>query len=66
MARRAVPPSFLPSLIMPCPCCGHRMVVKVVAAPKGPVDFEEITHVCKDCGTELTRTVSARPGEAAA
>ncbi|HYS48187.1 MAG TPA: hypothetical protein VEM36_05340 [Xanthobacteraceae bacterium] len=41
------------------------MIVKAVAAPASQAGLEEITHFCKSCGTELTRTISARPGEAA-
>ena len=57
MDRQTVPLSFLPSLIMPCPYCGQRMIVKSVLTPAFHCDFEEVTHGCKQCGTELTRTI---------
>jgi hypothetical protein len=63
MVQRVLP-SYLPSLIMPCPYCGHRMTVTSVqsaastAAERG---LEDVTHACKECGTELVRTVSPEP-----
>jgi transcription elongation factor Elf1 len=63
MFKRVPLPSFLPSLIMPCPYCGHRMVVTAIepAVSAGAADLEDVTHSCKQCGTELVRTVSPEP-----
>jgi predicted nucleic acid-binding Zn-ribbon protein len=69
MRCQDVAPSHLSSLLLPCPHCGHRMVI--VAA--GPVqlangaasnDLEDVTHGCVQCGTRLTRTVSSLAGAA--
>jgi transcription elongation factor Elf1 len=64
MFRRASLPSYLPSLIMPCPYCGHRMVVTAIepaAQMPSDIGLEDVTHSCKQCGTELIRTVSPEP-----
>ena len=53
-------PSGLPSLIIPCPSCGGRLVatsVKRLAATPATADLEDIAHGCIRCGTELIRTV---------
>jgi predicted RNA-binding Zn-ribbon protein involved in translation (DUF1610 family) len=63
MYQRAVP-SSLPSLIMPCPYCGRRMVVTAIEpmeSADSQGDIEDVTHACKSCGTELVRTVSQEP-----
>ena len=63
MRHRAVP-SYLPSLIMPCPYCGHRMVVTAIEPTESAdsrTELEDVTHGCKSCGTELVRTVSQEP-----
>ena len=54
-----VAPSCLPSLFLPCPHCGHRMVITAVeptVLPDGAPanDLQDVTHGCKQCGTELT------------
>src|ERR1700674_1794283 len=64
MFHRASLPSHLPSLIMPCPYCGHRMVVTSIeptSSTASEVELEDVTHACKSCGTELIRTVSPEP-----
>jgi hypothetical protein len=55
-------PLRLPSLLLPCPHCGHRMAITVIE-PSPPLgygtassDLEDITHGCAQCGTTLTRT----------
>jgi hypothetical protein len=57
-----VAPSGLPSLLLPCPHCGHRMVITAV----GPAlfangatanDLQDVTHSCEQCGTKLSRTI---------
>jgi hypothetical protein len=55
-----VAPSCLPSLFLPCPHCGHRMVITAVEPaflPDGATanDLQDVTHGCEQCGTELTR-----------
>jgi DNA-directed RNA polymerase subunit RPC12/RpoP len=57
-----VGPSYLPSLLLPCPHCGHRMVITVIEpAPRAydaaSSDLEDVTHSCLQCGTKLTRTM---------
>jgi predicted RNA-binding Zn-ribbon protein involved in translation (DUF1610 family) len=54
-----VVPSRLPSLLLPCPRCGARMVITAVA-PALPADGAnandlDVTHGCDQCGTKLTR-----------
>jgi hypothetical protein len=56
-------PSHLPTLILPCPYCGHRMEITAVALalfPNGTAsnDLEDVTHGCVRCGTTL---ISTRP-----
>jgi hypothetical protein len=53
-----VPPSSLPSLMMPCPVCAGRMVYNT----KRPIssEVEDTVYACRRCGAELIRT-SVRP-----
>jgi hypothetical protein len=56
-----VAPSHLPSLMLPCPYCGHRMEITAIAPARYPNgaasnDLEDITHTCVQCGATLTRT----------
>jgi predicted RNA-binding Zn-ribbon protein involved in translation (DUF1610 family) len=63
MFQRAAP-SHLPSLIMPCPYCGRRMVVTAIESTESAGsqgELEDVTHACQSCGTELVRTVSQEP-----
>lgn len=62
MSFKNVIPSLLPSFLLPCPHCGHRMAVTAVAPAlfaggTGSNDLEDITHSCVQCGTKLIRTV---------
>jgi predicted RNA-binding Zn-ribbon protein involved in translation (DUF1610 family) len=62
MYRKDVLPSGLPSLMLPCTQCGHRMVlVSVEPARLGngaaSNDLEDVTHSCVQCGTTLIRTM---------
>jgi hypothetical protein len=57
-----VAPSRLPSLLLPCPHCGHRMVITAVepaslADGATAADLQDVTHGCEQCGTELTRII---------
>jgi hypothetical protein len=59
-----VAPSRLPSFLLPCPYCRHRMAITAVAPTRlangdESNDLEDVTHGCVECGTTLTRT--ARP-----
>jgi hypothetical protein len=56
--QTVVPPSSLPSLMMPCPVCAGRMVYNT----KRPIssEVEDTVYACRRCGAELIRT-SVRP-----
>ena len=54
--------SYLPSFILPCPYCGRRMSVKTAEPTRFAAQFEDVTHACGQCGTELVRTVQRDPG----
>jgi hypothetical protein len=54
--------SYLPSFILPCPYCGRRMSVKAAEPTRFAAQFEDVTHACGQCGTELVRTVQRDPG----
>jgi hypothetical protein len=54
--------SHLPSFILPCPYCGRRMSVKNAEPTRFAAEFEDVTHGCGQCGTELVRTVQREPG----
>jgi phage terminase large subunit GpA-like protein len=54
--------SYLPSFILPCPYCGRRMGVKTAEPTRFAAEFEDVTHACGQCGTELVRTVQREPG----
>jgi hypothetical protein len=60
--------SRLPTFLLPCPRCGHRMVITAVAPAPGANGvesngLEEITHGCVQCGTTLTRTIRLIAGD---
>jgi predicted RNA-binding Zn-ribbon protein involved in translation (DUF1610 family) len=61
MDFKDVAPSLLPSFLLPCPHCGHRMAITAVAPARyaNGVEangLEDVTHSCPQCGTTLTRT----------
>jgi hypothetical protein len=63
MHYKDVTPSGLPSLMLPCSHCGHRMEITAVAPAlyangTASNDLEDITHTCVQCGTML---ISTRP-----
>jgi DNA-directed RNA polymerase subunit RPC12/RpoP len=66
MRFQAVPPSSLPSLMMPCPVCAGRMIYTA----RRPIssEVEDTVYACRRCGAELIRTSSVRepspPGRA--
>jgi DNA-directed RNA polymerase subunit RPC12/RpoP len=58
MRFQAVPPSSLPSLMMPCPVCAGRMVYSA----RRPIssEVEDTVYACRRCGAELIRTSSVQ------
>ena len=61
MHVKDVAPSRLPSFLLPCPHCGHRMEITAVAPTRlangaESNDLEDVTHACVQCGATLTRT----------
>jgi hypothetical protein len=62
MRYQEVSPSRLPSLLVPCPLCVHRMVITAVepallADGNASNDLEDVTHRCVQCGTTIIRTI---------
>jgi predicted RNA-binding Zn-ribbon protein involved in translation (DUF1610 family) len=49
--------SKLPAFLIPCPQCGGRMAIKLIAPVMFAEDVDDITHRCNGCGAELTRSV---------
>jgi hypothetical protein len=69
MRYQEVSPSRLPSLLVPCPLCVHRMVITTVepallADGAASNDLEDVTHCCAQCGTTIIRTVPSLSGVA--
>jgi hypothetical protein len=53
--------SHLPSFLLPCPHCGHRLAITAVAPARlasgaASNDLEDVTHRCVQCGTTLIST----------
>jgi hypothetical protein len=62
-----VSPSRLPSLLVACPLCVHRMVITTVeptllADGAASDKLEDVTHCCAQCGTTIIRTVPSLSG----
>ncbi len=62
MYRKDVPPSGLPSFMLPCPKCGHRLMFTSVEPARlgggaSSNDLEDIIYSCVQCGTTLIRTM---------
>ena len=64
MSYHNVAPSRLPTFLLPCPFCGHRLAITAVtptmlaATAEGEnTELEDVTHGCVQCGTTLTRTI---------
>jgi hypothetical protein len=62
MYRKDAPPSGLPSFMLPCAQCGHKMMFASVEPARlgsgaASNDLEDITHSCVHCGTTLIRTM---------
>jgi hypothetical protein len=60
--REDVSPSGLPSFMLPCTQCGHKMMFAASQPAKlangaASNDLEDITHSCVQCGTTLIRTM---------
>lgn len=54
MNRRITTPATRPNSVVPCPCCGSRMLVKA-AEPEQIAEGAAVIHGCEWCGAELTR-----------
>ena len=52
--RAAIPPSSLPSLMMPCPVCVGRMLY--TSKRPSSSELEDTVYTCGKCGGELIRT----------
>jgi DNA-directed RNA polymerase subunit RPC12/RpoP len=57
MRRQIAPPSYLPTMMLPCPYCGSWMTIMSIEPDAIEDELENITHGCVRCGTELIRTV---------
>jgi hypothetical protein len=65
MRHPSVAPSRLPTFLLPCPFCGHRMAITAVRPAMYAIEvegeqdteLEDVTHGCIQCGTTLTRTI---------
>jgi hypothetical protein len=67
MRHPSVTPSRLPTFLLPCPFCGHRMAITAVKPAMYAIEvedgngqdteLEDVTHGCIQCGTTLTRTI---------
>jgi hypothetical protein len=71
MRHPSVTPSRLPTFLLPCPFCGHRMAITAVKPAMYAIEvegqdgqnggqdaeLEDVTHGCVQCGTTLTRTI---------
>jgi hypothetical protein len=60
--------SRLPSFLLPCTHCGHRMVITAVTrlpllGAVGSEDLDDVTHSCVACGATLIRTVRHFSGD---
>jgi hypothetical protein len=67
MRYQEVSPSRLPSLLIPCPHCVHRMVIATIepallAHGTASNDLEDVTHRCMQCGTTIIRTIRSLSG----
>ena len=67
MQCKDVSSSRLPSFLLPCPHCGHRMAITSVTPSRyangvESNDLEDVTHTCVQCGTMLTRTIRPLSG----
>jgi hypothetical protein len=52
--QAVIPPSSLPSLMMPCPVCAGRMVYNTKRPSSS--ELEDTVYACGKCGVELIRT----------
>jgi hypothetical protein len=57
MNRQVIAESRLPGLMLPCPRCGGRLVMRALEPTLHADDIKDVTHGCERCGAELTRTM---------
>jgi hypothetical protein len=57
MRTQIAPPSYLPSMLLPCPSCGGRITIKSAEPDAIDKDLQNITHQCAHCSTQLIRTI---------
>jgi hypothetical protein len=69
--RKDVGSSRLPSFLLPCQHCGHRMAITAVTPALlengfGSDDLGGHHHTCVQCGTTVIRTIRTHSGDAPA
>jgi hypothetical protein len=68
MHLKDVGSSRLPSFLLPCSHCGHRLAITAITPALlengfRSDDLEDITHTCVQCGTTVIRTIRTLSGD---
>jgi hypothetical protein len=68
MHLKDVGSSRLPSFLLPCSHCGHRLAITAVTPALlenglRSDDLEDITHTCVQCGATVIRTIRTLSGD---
>jgi hypothetical protein len=69
MHLKDVGASRLPSFLLPCSHCGHRLAITAITPALlengfRSDDLEDITHTCVQCGTMVMRTIRTLSSDA--